>query len=135
MTVHGNVFLRASRGFGSIQMNSGRDNIIDNNLFLDCQVAVSGGYGAGNKHWESAESNPPAPDFFFNDLYRSRYPELNRLFQPPIHNYMRPTPSSTAAKKSTAIQIPSTASPTSCSPKIPDSSRARISTARLRLAS
>ena len=88
MTVHGNVFLRASRGFGSIQMNSGRDNIIDNNLFLDCQVAVSGGYGAWNKHWESAKSNPPAPDFFFNDLYRTRYPELNRLFEPPFLNYM-----------------------------------------------
>lgn len=88
MTVYGNVFLRASRRFGGVQMNCGRDNIIDNNLFLDCQVAVSGGYGAWNKHWASAKSNPPDPDFLFSDLYRSRYPELNRLFVPPFLNHM-----------------------------------------------
>ena len=88
MIVHGNVFLRASRGFGGVQMNCGRDNIIDNNLFLDCQAAVSGSYGAWNKHWESAKANPPAPDFIFNDLYRARYPELNRLFEPPFLNHM-----------------------------------------------
>ena len=88
MTVHGNVFLRASRGFGGVQMNCGRDNIIDSNLFLDCQAAVSGSYGAWNKHWESAKANPPPPDFIFNELYRTRYPELNRLFEPPFLNHM-----------------------------------------------
>jgi hypothetical protein len=88
MVVHGNVFLRASRSFGGVQMNCGRDNIIDNNLFLDCQAAVSGGYGAWNKHWEFAKATPPPPDFIFNDLYRARYPELNRLFEAPFLNHM-----------------------------------------------
>lgn len=87
MIVHGNVFLRASRGFGGVQMNCGRDNIIDNNLFLDCEAAVSGSYGAWNDHWKTAKANPPPPDFIFNDLYRARYPELNRLFEAPFLNH------------------------------------------------
>jgi hypothetical protein len=88
MIVYGNVFIRSARAFGGVQMNCGRDNIIDNNVFIECPVAVSGGYGNWNTHWESARANPPPPDFIFNDLYRSRYPELNRLFEPPFINHM-----------------------------------------------
>jgi len=58
-------------------VNCGRDDIIDNNLSLDCQAAVSGSYGAWNGHWKNAKANPPPPDFIFNNLYRVRYPELN----------------------------------------------------------
>jgi hypothetical protein len=88
MTVYGNVFHRAGRGFGGVQMNCGRDNVIDNNLFLDCPVAVSGGYANWNGSWQSAQSPQPPPEFIMSDLYRSRYPELNRMFLPPFVNHM-----------------------------------------------
>ena len=40
--IYGNVFYRCSHGgFGGVQMNGGRDNIVDNNLFVDCKYAVS----------------------------------------------------------------------------------------------
>ena len=37
-------------------MNCGRDNVIDNNLFIDCPVAVNGGYGGWNGSWQNAKS-------------------------------------------------------------------------------
>jgi len=88
MVVYGNVFHRAGRGFGGVQMNCGRDNIIDNNLFLDCPVAVSGGYGNWNGSWKSAQSPKPPPQFIMSDFYRTRYPELNRMFEPPFVNHL-----------------------------------------------
>jgi len=88
MTVYGNVFLRAGRGFGGIQMNCGKDNIIDNNLFLDCPIAVSGGYGSWNPSWEMNRSPNPPKEFILNDLYRTRYPELARMYETPNLNYM-----------------------------------------------
>lgn len=86
--IHGNVFHRAGRGFGGVQMNCGRDNIIDNNLFIDCNIAVNGGYGDWNGSWKSAQSPTPPPEFIMSDLYRSRYPDLNRLFEAPFVNHM-----------------------------------------------
>jgi hypothetical protein len=88
MTVYGNVFLRAGRGFGGVQMNCGKDNIIDNNLFLDCQVAVSGGYGGWNPSWEINRSPNPPKEFILNDLYRARYPDLARMYETPNLNYL-----------------------------------------------
>jgi hypothetical protein len=88
MLVYGNVFHRAGRGFGGVHMNCGRDNIMDNNLFIDCPVAVSGGYGNWNGSWQSAQSANPPPEFIMSDLYRTRYPELNRMFEPPFVNHM-----------------------------------------------
>jgi hypothetical protein len=88
MTVYGNVFHRGGRGFGGVHMNCGRDNFIDNNLFIDCPVAVSGGYGNWNGSWQSAQSANPPPEYIMSELYRTRYPELNRMFEPPFVNYM-----------------------------------------------
>jgi hypothetical protein len=42
--IYGNVFYRAAsgaQGFGGVQIHGGKDNILDNNLFVDCAVAVS----------------------------------------------------------------------------------------------
>jgi hypothetical protein len=40
--IYGNVFFRASGGrFGGIQIHGGKDNIVDNNLLIGCQCAVS----------------------------------------------------------------------------------------------
>ncbi len=49
MVVYGNLFERSANGnFGGVQMNSGLDNIMDGNAFLDCSIGISGGYYAGN---------------------------------------------------------------------------------------
>jgi hypothetical protein len=42
--IYGNVFFRASSGkcgFGGVQIHGGKDNIVDNNVFIDCRSAVS----------------------------------------------------------------------------------------------
>ena len=42
--IYGNVFYRASagkHGFGGVQIHGGKDNILDNNIFVDCESAVS----------------------------------------------------------------------------------------------
>ena len=79
LVVYGNVFWRAAGGnFGGVQMNAGRDNIIDNNLFIDCNIGVSGGWRANHRLWTDIERGNPPAEFIANDLYRSRYPGLAR---------------------------------------------------------
>jgi parallel beta-helix repeat protein len=88
MTVYGNIFLRASRGFGGVQINCGRDNIMDRNLFIDCPVAVSGGYGDWAGYWKSLAENKPPTGYIDNPLYRKRYPELAHLLDDPKANHL-----------------------------------------------
>jgi hypothetical protein len=91
MLVYGNVFVRsANAGFGAVQINSGRDNIIDNNLFVDCKQGVSGGYYPGNNFWVQAASKSPPLDFYVNDLYLKFYPEIaTMLVEPGINHIWR----------------------------------------------
>ena len=84
MVIYGNVFIRSANGiFGAVQMNSGRDNIIDNNLFVDCKQGVSGGWYPGNAVWRWVAAKRLPPDFFVNDLYLKRYPEMATMTAPP----------------------------------------------------
>jgi hypothetical protein len=77
LLVYGNVFWRAAKGnFGGVQINSGRDNIIDNNLFIDCSLGVTGGWNSGNRFWKDIDRGNPPVAFIASDLYRSRYPGL-----------------------------------------------------------
>ncbi len=40
--VYGNVFYRSAGGrFGGVQIHGGKDNFVDNNLFIDCKYALS----------------------------------------------------------------------------------------------
>ncbi|NQT16906.1 MAG: right-handed parallel beta-helix repeat-containing protein, partial [Planctomycetes bacterium] len=40
--VYGNVFHRSAGGrFGGVQIHGGKDNVVDNNLFVDCKSAIS----------------------------------------------------------------------------------------------
>ncbi|MDZ7617475.1 MAG: right-handed parallel beta-helix repeat-containing protein, partial [Patescibacteria group bacterium] len=48
----GNVFYRAAGGrFGAIQIHGGKDNITENNLFIDCKYAISFSPW-GEKRWD-----------------------------------------------------------------------------------
>lgn len=84
MLVYGNIFQRASQGFGGIQINGGRDNIIDNNLFAECEKGITGKYNSGNKHWERLGKDPA---LIMSDLYLSRYPDMRRLGTEPGLNF------------------------------------------------
>lgn len=89
MVVYGNIFIRSAHGhFGAVQMNSGRDNIVDNNLFVDCKQGISGGWNSGNSVWRMlAEGKRPA-DFFVSDLYLKRYPKIATMRDEPGINYL-----------------------------------------------
>jgi hypothetical protein len=87
MLVYGNLFLRAARGnFGAIQINGGRDNLIDNNLFVDCPRGLTGGWYPDNPVWRRLRGGQVPPGFFTNELYRARYPDLARMLEPGAVN-------------------------------------------------
>ncbi len=60
--IYGNVFYRSANGnFGAVQINSGRDNVIDNNIFAECKQGISGGWRPGNSAWRMIrEGRAPA---------------------------------------------------------------------------
>jgi len=84
MVVYGNVFYRCANGkFGAIQMNSGRDNLMDNNLFIDCKQGISGGWSPGNNVWKLLRQGQSPPGFYQNKLYLSRYPQIATMLDDP----------------------------------------------------
>lgn len=89
MLVYGNVFWQSANGhFGAIQMNSGRDNLIDNNLFVDCKQGISGGWNPGNSVWKMLRENKEAKGFYMNELYLSRYPLIATMLDEPGINHV-----------------------------------------------
>jgi hypothetical protein len=88
MQVYGNIFIRSANfGFGAVQINGGRDNVMDNNLFIDCKQGISGGYNARNGVWIGAAAKPPPADYYINGLYLARYPEMAAMLVPPGINH------------------------------------------------
>jgi hypothetical protein len=86
MVVYGNIFFRTSDGhFGAVQINSGRENVIERNLIVECKTGVSGGWtpgwSAGNSMWITFNEgkSPKWTKYIMSDLYRDRYPLLNCL--------------------------------------------------------
>ena len=91
VVIYGNIFIRISnRNFGAIQINSGRDNTFDNNIFADCTHGISGGWIPENTVWRLIREGNPRPDVYINDLYLSRYPAMAQMMEPPgINNIWR----------------------------------------------
>jgi hypothetical protein len=76
--VYGNVFERCSAAqddFGAVQINGGKDNIIDNNVFIDCSAAISVGAWEED-HWREWTAPRMTNDQIDLPLYLSRYPAL-----------------------------------------------------------
>jgi hypothetical protein len=89
MLIYGNVFIRSANGhFGAVQINSGRDNIIDNNLFVDCKQGVSGGWNPGNNVWRQIADNKQSPAIITSELYLKRYPLIATMMEQPGINYV-----------------------------------------------
>ena len=84
--IYGNVFQRcADGGFGGVQINQGADNLIENNLFIDCKAAVSGSAGSAD-NWQRFLTGAQGKGYLqaVNALqppYAQRYPELTKLGQ------------------------------------------------------
>jgi hypothetical protein len=89
--IYGNVFVRSANGnFGGVQINSGRDNLIENNLFVDCKQGISGAWNAGNTVWKSIREGNPNADIYYKDpLYLQRYPAIATMMEEPGINYVR----------------------------------------------
>lgn len=82
--IYGNIFARCAAGyFGAVQMNGGKENLIENNLFLECQYAVSGGSRSlvnWRKFLSSDFGKQRVQAFPLNEPpYSTRYPELQQL--------------------------------------------------------
>lgn len=87
--VYGNILYQGSNGkFGAVQMNSGRDNIFDNNLFIDNKHAISGGWNPGNAHWQESQTGKKA-EVYTSDLYLERYPAIATMFDGNGRNFFR----------------------------------------------
>ncbi len=79
--VYGNLFYRASAGktgFGGVQIHGGKDNVIENNVFVDCMAAVSFSPW-GEARWREFVADAMTANDIDPDLYVQRYPELARL--------------------------------------------------------
>ncbi|MFC1761214.1 right-handed parallel beta-helix repeat-containing protein [Planctomycetota bacterium] len=89
MVVYGNIFYRSANGnFGAIQMNGGRDNLMENNMFIDCKQGISGGWYPANKIWKSMREGQTRRGVFQNELYLSRYPKIAAMMQEPGRNHI-----------------------------------------------
>jgi hypothetical protein len=92
----GNVFERCSAGklgFGGVQIHGGKDNVVGNNLFVDCAAAVSFSPWDDNRWREYVKAALDSPDID-RDAYLQRYPELARLSQDANRNHVRRNPAS-----------------------------------------
>ena len=60
VTVHGNVFERCGAvQFGGVQIHGGKENVVDNNLFVDCFAGLSFSRW-GEKRWRESIAQVPA---------------------------------------------------------------------------
>ena len=89
--VYGNIFYRSANGnFGAIQFNSGRDNVIDNNIFADCKQGISGAWNPKNSVWQMIRDGKAPADYYTSALYVSRYPAIATMMDAPgINNIWR----------------------------------------------
>jgi len=86
VTVHGNVFERCGAVlFGGVQIHGGKENVVDNNLFVDCFAGLSFSRW-GEKRWREQVAR------FLQDAaaapYAARYPDLARLNDGPDVNWV-----------------------------------------------
>jgi len=92
VVIYGNVFWKASEGiFGAVQIHGGKENIVENNLFVDCKYAISfSPWGADR--WRQFLQSPEVVRATQEDVdirkppYSTRYPALAHLADHPDVN-------------------------------------------------
>jgi hypothetical protein len=86
--IYGNIFYRASAGkagFGGVQIHGGKDNVLDNNLFVDCESAVSLSAWDDARWRQFTAKSLDAPEID-RRLYVAKYPALAGLSEHPNQN-------------------------------------------------
>jgi tetratricopeptide (TPR) repeat protein len=90
--IYGNIFERCADGnFGGVQIHGGKENVVDNNLFVDCLQAVSFSPW-GSKRWKEFVESPRVVNEMTQTIdasrppYSTRYPDLARLAENPDVN-------------------------------------------------
>ncbi len=86
--IFGNIFERCSTGkagFGGVQIHGGKDNLVENNVFIDCAAAVSCTPWS-EKRWQEFTKSALDDNAIDRALYLQRYPELARLSESPNTN-------------------------------------------------
>ncbi len=89
--VYGNVFHRASAGrlgFGAVQIHGGKDNVVEDNVFVECMAALSLS-AWGETRWREAIAEAMNAPEIDPALYVARYPELQRLAEDHDVNHVR----------------------------------------------
>jgi hypothetical protein len=82
-----NIFERCSDAhFGGVQINGGKDNVIENNLFIDCDKGVSMHLWRPDIWKRNAEEMVKGLDL---PLYEQHYPAMKDLFLFPGKNIVR----------------------------------------------
>jgi hypothetical protein len=89
--VYGNVFERCStgkNGFGAVQIHGGKDNLVENNLFIDCAAAISFSPW-DEKRWRDYVAPAMTNNEIDPKLYLERYPALASLSENANTNTIR----------------------------------------------
>ena len=88
--IYANIFEHCSAGklgFGGVQVHGGKDNLIDNNLFLDCAAGIS--FSPWDEaHWRAYVAPTLDNPEIDRGLYLQRYPDLAHLGAPPNTNHL-----------------------------------------------
>lgn len=91
--VYGNVFYRCAGGrFGGLQIHGGKDNVVDNNLFIDCKYALSFSPWGEARWLERLEAATASVARRGVDVTRpphsTRYPDLARMAENADRNFI-----------------------------------------------
>lgn len=89
--IYGNVFERCSAGklgFGGIQIHGGKDNVVENNLFIQCAAMVSCSPW-DSKRWRQYVATSLESPEIDPTLYLRKYPDLAQLAENPNRNHIR----------------------------------------------
>jgi hypothetical protein len=88
--IYGNVFERCSAGklgFGGVQIHGGKENLVDNNVFLDCAAALSFSPW-DDKRWREFVRPALSRPEIDAALYLQRYPALAQLSENANRNHV-----------------------------------------------
>lgn len=89
--IYGNIFERCSAGklgFGGVQIHGGKDNLVENNLFIECAAMVSCSPW-DDKRWRGFVAQALDSREIDRALYERRYPELAGLAGNANRNQIR----------------------------------------------
>ena len=86
VVIRRNRFVRCGRAhFGAVQINGGRRNFVDGNVFVDCPLDVSV-QSRTSDYWKKALGKHQAT--FDSPVYRARYPGFELLPSAPQENFI-----------------------------------------------